>query len=66
MRQSGVVVAACGETTRASGGTPDGATKRVRGAPKWGDGGMRAQPLRHQVEVPMGPRNVSGVRQSVV
>eukprot|EP00959_Pyramimonas_sp_CCMP1952_P258634 5406526-Pyramimonas_sp.AAC.1 len=43
---------------------PYGATKRVRGVPKWRGGGMRTMPLRPSVELPMGPRNVSGVCQS--
>ena len=34
-----------GAATGAFGGAPNGATKRVRGVPKWGGGGMRAQPF---------------------
>ena len=44
--------------TGAFGGAPYGATERVRGAPKWGGGGMRALPLGPSVELPMVSRNV--------
>eukprot|EP00959_Pyramimonas_sp_CCMP1952_P058538 1222351-Pyramimonas_sp.AAC.1 len=40
---------------------PYGATKRVRGAPKWGAYRMRAAPLGSWVELPMGPRSAWGV-----
>ena len=41
----------------ALGGAPFGATKRVRGVPKWGGGAMRTFPLGPSVELPMGPRS---------
>ena len=47
-----------GPATGAFGGAPYGATKRVRGVPKWGGGGMRTLPLGPSVELPMGPRTV--------
>eukprot|EP00959_Pyramimonas_sp_CCMP1952_P340162 7124513-Pyramimonas_sp.AAC.1 len=50
-----------GPGTGAFGGAQYGATKRVRGVPKWRGGGMRALALGPSVELPMGPRNVSGV-----
>ena len=50
--------------TEAFGGAPYGATNRVKGAPKWGGAAMRALPLWPSVELPMGPRTVSGVRQN--
>ena len=42
----------------AFGGVFYGATKRVRGAPKWGWNRMRTLPLGPSVELPMGPRTV--------
>ena len=43
--------------TEAFGGTPYGATKRVRGVPKWGGAAMRTLLLGPSVVLPMGPRN---------
>eukprot|EP00959_Pyramimonas_sp_CCMP1952_P458654 9476972-Pyramimonas_sp.AAC.1 len=49
-------------TTGTFGGAPYGATKRVRGVPKWGvephAPQKRTQPLGPSVELPMGPRSV--------
>eukprot|EP00959_Pyramimonas_sp_CCMP1952_P251964 5264669-Pyramimonas_sp.AAC.1 len=43
------------------GGAPHGATKPVRGVPKWPEAAMRTAPLGPSVELPMGPRSVWGV-----
>eukprot|EP00959_Pyramimonas_sp_CCMP1952_P312152 6533048-Pyramimonas_sp.AAC.1 len=51
-----------GANTGAFGGAPDGATKRVKGEPRWACGGrgrhMRTRPLGPSVELPMGPQTV--------
>ena len=39
--------------TGAFGGAPYGATKRVRGVPKWGEAAMRTLPLGLSVELPL-------------
>ena len=47
--------------TVAFGEAPYGATNRVRGVPKGARATMRTQPLGLSVELPMGPRNATGV-----
>ena len=39
-------------------GAPSGATKRVRGVPKWGGAAMRTLQMGPSLERSMGPRNV--------
>eukprot|EP00959_Pyramimonas_sp_CCMP1952_P470243 9496305-Pyramimonas_sp.AAC.1 len=55
-----------GCATATLNGAPYGATKRMRGVPKWCGAAMRAAPLGPSVELPMCPRSVCGATKRVM